>query len=165
MFMNANHSIIAIIKLFNQNGDRLAYRLNDNGDEKLDHGSTEDYYATYHTDSGTQKPEYILVQASGPDAICLSAVIVTHPKSGKVCGGWDANQFDISWSNSGAPVQFKSPDGKVVADRPKCPWIDSPDSSLTSSTATKGFQVHLPDFKLDNSRFKEWEGDTYEMCG
>lgn len=166
----------AIMTLFNQNGDRLAYHLNDSGKQKLGHGATKDYQATYHDGVDTQKPEYILVQASGPDAICLAAVTVTHPQSsdtyaflpgetGKVCGDWNQEMFNISWSNSGQTVQFKSPDGKMEAARPKCLWIDSPDSGMTSATGIKGFQVHLPDFKLDNSRFKEWEGDTYQMCG
>lgn len=86
-------------------------------------------------------------------------------ETGKVCGDRDSKQFPITWSNSGTSIQFKGPDGRTVSERPKCLWIDSPDSKLQTSTPTKGFQVHLPDFKLDNSRWKEWEDDTYHMCG
>jgi hypothetical protein len=149
--------------------------LNDGGKDTIGHGSMKELHATYHNAGETQKPEYIIVQSSGIDAICIAAVTVTHPASSdtyaflpgevcKTCGDWDPDN-DYSWSNSAAVVQFKGPDGSTAEARPKCMWLDSPDSNKAVATQWKGFQVHLPDFKMDNSKFKAWEGDPYHMCG
>jgi hypothetical protein len=165
----------AIVTLFNVNGNRLAYKLNDGGKDTIGHGSMKELHATYHIQGDNQKPEYIIVQSSGIDAICIAAVTVTHPTSsdtyaflpgevGKVCGDWDPDN-DYAWSNSGAVVQFKGPEGNTAEARPKCMWIDSADNKNVAATSWKGFQVHLPDFKMDNSKFKTWEGDPYHMCG
>jgi hypothetical protein len=165
----------AIVTLFNVNGNRLAYHLNDGGKDTIGQGSMKELHATYHHDGDNQKPEYIIVQSSGVDAICIAAVTVTHPTSsdtyaflpgevGKVCSDWDP-AADYSWSNSGAVVQFRGPEGNTAEARPKCMWIDSPDKDKKSTTSWKGFQVHLPDFKMDNSKFKSWEGNPFHMCG
>jgi hypothetical protein len=165
----------ATVTLFNVNGNRLAYHLNDGGKDTIGQGSMKELHATYHHDGDNQKPEYIIVQSSGVDAICIAAVTVTHPTSsdtyaflpgevGKVCSDWDP-AADYSWSNSGAVVQFKGPEGNTAEARPKCMWIDSPDKDKKSATSWKGFQVHLPDFKMDNSKFKSWEGNPFHMCG
>jgi hypothetical protein len=130
--------------------------------------------AEYLEEGNNEKPEYITVTASGFDAICIAAVTVTHPTSsdtyaflpgevGKVCTDW-APDAPYPWSYSAASVQFKDPAGKTGMARPKCLWIDSPDEDNEVSTPWKGFQVHLPDFKLDNSTFKKWEEDPYQMC-
>jgi hypothetical protein len=45
-----------------------------------------------------------------------------------------------------------------------CLVLPHPTNKIVA-TSWKGFQVHLPDFKLDNSKFKVWEGDPYHICG
>lgn len=157
------------------NGDRLAYHLNDGGKDTISQGTTKEVQALYHNEGDNQTPEYILVQASGHDAICIAAITVTHPASSdtfaflpgevaQVCSDWDNNQ-DYAWSNSEVAIQFKGKDGTTAAERPKCMWIDSPDGNRDAATPWKGFQVHLHDFKMDNSRFKAWQDDPYHMCG
>jgi hypothetical protein len=156
--------------------DRLAYYRNEDGKDKIGHGSMKEVHATYLKEGDNQKPEYIIVTASGTDALCIAAITVTHPTSsdtyaflpgevGKVCGDLDPTNNDYAWSNSGAVVQFRGPEGNNQEARPKCMWIDTPDSDHAAATPWKGFQVHLPDFKMDNSKFKAWEGDPYHMCG
>jgi hypothetical protein len=168
---------IATVSLFNVNGNRLAYYRNEGGKEQLTQGSTVEVHASYLQKANNEKPEYITVTASGIDAVCLAALIVTHPTSsdtyaflpgevGKVCSDFEDDTGNFyPWGYSAASVQFKGPEGNTAMARPKCLWIDSPDESKQVATPWKGFQVHLPDFKLDNSTFKKWEGEPYQMCG
>ncbi|CAN9087721.1 unnamed protein product [Alternaria alternata] len=45
-------------------------------------------------------------------------------------------------------------------------WADyfKKDDDGEKATHYEGFQVHLPDFKLDNSTFKGWQDDPSHMC-
>jgi hypothetical protein len=162
------------ISLFNANGDRVGHYRNWNCDKVIDQNSPTDLWADYLKKGNTEKAEYITVAAAGTDAICISAVAVTYPTSSDtyaflpgevaaVCNNYKS-EFDYYWSESETTVQFRSESGKTQDGRPKCMWIDQADSDGNKATHYEGFQVHLPDFKLDNSTFKTWQDDPSNMC-
>ncbi|KAF2675824.1 hypothetical protein K458DRAFT_397586 [Lentithecium fluviatile CBS 122367] len=132
------------ISLFNANGDRIAKYTNWNCNSKIDQNVPSDLWADYINGKDLEKAEYITVLASGNDAMM-----------GKM----------FRWSYSSATVQFKGPDGKTQDARPRCLWIDKNerDGNLMA-TDFEGFQVHLPDFKIDNSKFRKWNNQTGQMC-
>ena len=165
------------VVLFNANGDRIAYHRNDGGKERMDHNTPHDIMVDYFKPGSTETPEYITVSASGPDALCITSVTVTPPNTqemwafvpGEIAGECTALGRNWPWFYSDASVQIQSSDGKTKEDvRPRCLWIDrSGDYDGTYQEASvpfEGFQVHLPDFKLDNSKWKEWQGDLHQMC-
>jgi hypothetical protein len=162
------------ISLFNANGDRVGHYRNWNCDKVIDQNSPTDLWADYRKEGNTEKAEYITVAATGTDAICISAVAVTYPTSSDtyaflsgevaaVCNNYKS-EFDYYWSESETTVQFRSESGKTHDGRPKCMWIDQADSDGNKVTHYEGFQVNLPDFKLDNSTFKTWQDDPSNMC-
>jgi hypothetical protein len=161
------------ISLFNANGDRVGHYRNWNCDKVIDQNSPTDLWADYRKEGNTEKAEYITVAATGTDAICISAVAVTYPTSSDtyaflsgevaaVCNNYKS-EFDYYWSESETTVQFRSESGKTHDGRPKCMWIDQADSDGNKVTHYEGFQVNLPDFKLDNSIFKTWQDDPSNM--
>ncbi|KAF2274415.1 uncharacterized protein EI97DRAFT_444160 [Westerdykella ornata] len=169
------------IGLFNANGDRIGYYDNDACDDvdegnHVDQNAPKDLMAKYIKPGSTEKTEYITVSAAGIDAICISAITVTFPSSSDiyaflpgevaaVCREYDPVKHDYQYSDSEATVQFKDPNSqKTQIGRPRCLWIDKSDKDGLSATKWQGFQVHLPDFKLDNSTFKGWEEDPGQMC-
>jgi hypothetical protein len=162
------------VSLFNANGDRVGYSRNWKCKHVIDQNSPTDIWADYIKPGNTEKAEYITVSASGTDAICISAIAVTYPTSsdtyaflpGEVAAVCNTHNPDYkySWSPSASSIQFKSQSGQTQDGRPKCLWIDKPDDDGDSTTHYQGFQVHLPDFKLDNSTFKTWQDDPSHMC-
>lgn len=164
------------IVLFNANGDRIAHHRNKGGKKKMEQDAPHDVLADYFTKGSTQTPEYITITASGPDAICITSVTVTPPNTqemwalvpGEIAAECSGRGKVWPWYYSAGSVQITSQDGKTKEDvRPRCLWIDkSGDYDGTyqeSSVGFEGFQVHLPDFKLDNSKWKEWQGDLGQM--
>jgi hypothetical protein len=162
------------ISLFNANGDRVGHYRNWNCEKVIDQNSPTDLWADYLKKGNTEKAEYITVSASGADAICISAVAVTYPTSSDtyaflpgevaaVCNEYKPD-FNYYWSESETTVQFRSESGKTQDGRPKCLWIDQADSHGNKASHYEGFQIHLPDFKLDNSTFKMWQDDPSNMC-
>ncbi|KAI4945665.1 hypothetical protein J4E91_008008 [Alternaria rosae] len=162
------------VSLFNANGDRVGYSKNKKCKQVISQNSPTDIWADYIKPGETEKAEYITVSASGPDAICISAIAVTYPTSsdtyaflpGEVAAICNTHNPDYkySWSPSATSIQFKSESGQTQDGRPKCLWIDKPDEDGESATHYEGFQVHLPDFKLDNSTFHGWQDDPSHMC-
>lgn len=161
------------MSLFNANGDRVGYSRNWNCKHVIDQNSLTDVWADYFKKGNTEKAEYITVSASGTDAICISAITVTFPASSDtyaflpgevaaVCNNHKP-EYNYYWSESATSVQFRSESGTTKDARPKCLWIDKPDDG-EKATHCEGFQVHLPDFKLDNSTFKGWQEDPSHMC-
>ncbi|KAH7079653.1 hypothetical protein FB567DRAFT_533065 [Paraphoma chrysanthemicola] len=166
------------ISLFNPNGDRIGFYRNvgcnnDKGNH-IKQNSPEDLFTDYIQKDNVEKPEYITVSAAGEDAICISAITVTPPSGemyaflpgemAAVCKEHNPKQ-DWSWSESAATIQFKNPKTGTTADaRPKCLWIDKPKKDGHKMTHYQGFQVHLTDFKYDNSTFKAWDQDPTHMC-
>jgi hypothetical protein len=164
------------VVLFNAAGDRIAHYRNRKS-ENMGHNAPHDIFADYFDDKNTQTPEYITITASGPDAICITSVTVTPPNTqemwaivpGEVASECNKLGKNWSWGYSDASVQITSSDGKTKEDvRPKCLWIDKTgkrDGTLQENNiGYEGFMVHLPDFKLDNSKWKEWQGDLHQMC-
>ncbi|KAF2437197.1 hypothetical protein P171DRAFT_478182 [Karstenula rhodostoma CBS 690.94] len=166
------------IALFDVNGERLGYWRNEGGKELLGKGNTADKQVGYIKEKDNRKPEYITLTASGFEGICITSVVVFHPESsdtfaflpGEIAAQcesvWDEHDGEsLLWSNQVTNIQFQSPAGKKGTARPKCLWIDSPDENGKTTTKWKGLGTHLPDFKLDNSTYKEWERDPFQMCG
>jgi hypothetical protein len=167
------------VSLFNTNGDRVGfYRNICNNDKEGDHinqNNIKDLWADYTTKGNTEKAEYITVSASGIDAICISAITVSFPNAGDtyaflpgevaaVCKDHNP-KYDFHWSESEATIQFADPKtGTSAIARPKCLWIDKADKQGAKATKYQGFQVHLIDFKLDNSTWAAWEKDPTHMC-
>lgn len=81
------------------------------------------------------------------------------------CSEWDTT-MDYPYESCTVPIQYQK-DGQTQDGRPKCMWIDGAEGPGKTGDATpwQGFQVHLPDFKPDGSRFKSWEKNPYHMCG
>ncbi|KAI4627654.1 uncharacterized protein J4E87_004218 [Alternaria ethzedia] len=162
------------VSLFNANGDRVGYSKNKKCKQVISQNSPTDIWADYIKPGETEKAEYITVSASGTDAICISAIAVTYPTSsdtyaflpGEVAAICNTHNPDYkySWSPSATQIQFKSESGQTQDGRPKCLWIDKPDDDGDSATHYEGFQVHLPDFKLDNTTFHGWQEDPSQMC-
>lgn len=164
--------------MFNANGDRVAFYENSGGKNKINQGNVGEIQAEFLDDGNYQKPEYIVVSASGTDAICITAITVTHPMSqdtysflpgemAVACDIWDKN-IDYPHEESNAQIQFQdSKSGQKQEARPHCMWIDggSKEGDSGDTTEWKGFQVHLPDFKPDGSTPKAWKDDPYQMCG
>ncbi|KAF2475233.1 uncharacterized protein BDR25DRAFT_310656 [Lindgomyces ingoldianus] len=96
----------------------------------------KDLWAEYTKGGNTEKAEYITVSASGTNAICITAVVVTHPSSSD------------TYAFLPGEVAIGS-NGNVQEGRLRCLWIDRLDNNGISATHIQGFQVHLPDFKLD----------------
>jgi hypothetical protein len=164
------------VVLFNAAGDRIAYYQNANN-KKMGHNAPTDIYADYFDSENTQTPEYITITASADDAVCITSVTVTPPNTqemwamvpGEVASECNKRGKTWQWAYSDASVQIASSDGKSKEDvRPKCLWIDRTATNGPrtdpNSVGAEGFQIHLPDFKLDNSKWKEWEGDLSQMC-
>jgi hypothetical protein len=164
------------VVLFNAAGDRIAHYRNKN-EENMGHNAPHDIYAEYFDKKNTQTPEYITVTASGPDAICITSITVTPPNTqemwaivpGEVASECNKLGKSWKWAYSDTSVQITRSDGKSKIDvRPKCLWIDRTGNRggtvQENNVGSEGFQVHLPDFKLDNSKWKEWEGDLSQMC-
>lgn len=163
------------ISLFNPNGDRVGYYLNDECKNKIDQNNPKDLMAKYIKKGGTEVAEYLTVAAAGIDAICISAIAVTFPASTEtyaflpgevaaICRDY-SDRHEYHWSESATVIQFRNPDtGSTNDARPKCLWIDKPDNDGVRATRYQGFQVHLPDFKRDNSTYKLWQENPYHMC-
>jgi hypothetical protein len=168
------------VSLFNANGDRVGYYRNigcdtDKEGDHINQNNIKDLWANYVIKGNTEKAEYITVSASGIDAICISAVTVTFPNVGDtyaflpgevaaVCNNHNP-KYDYHWSESEATIQFSNPKTSTSAvARPKCLWIDKPDRNGAKATHYQGFQVHLIDFKLDNSTWSAWQNDPSHMC-
>lgn len=162
------------ISLFNANGDRVGFLRNKGGKNTIKQNQPKDLMIDYIEGGNTEKAEYMTVTAGGNDAICISAIWLTHPASSDsyaflpgevahVCQQHDPEK-NYYTSQSSTSIQFKGPDGNVKEARPRCMWIDKPDNKGRSATHFQGFQVHLPDFKLDNTTFKSWEQDPAQMC-
>ncbi|KAH7397368.1 hypothetical protein BKA66DRAFT_566479 [Pyrenochaeta sp. MPI-SDFR-AT-0127] len=163
------------ISLFNPNGDRVGYYMNKDCKNRIHQNNPRDLMADYIKTGGTEVAEYITVAAAGIDAICISAIAVTFPASSDtyaflpgevaaICRNHN-EKLEYYWSESETSVQFRNPDtGTTQMARPKCLWIDRPDNKGVRATRYQGFQVHLPDFKRDNSTFSLWQQNPYHMC-
>lgn len=169
------------VSLFNANGDRVGYYRNvgcdnDKQGDHIDQNNIKELRADYLKKGNTEKAEYMTVSAAGIDAICISAVTVSFPNAGDtyaflpgevaaICKDHDPKKYDYHWSESEATVQFSNPKTQTsVVARPKCMWLDKPDRQGAKATHYQGFQVHLIDFKLDNSTWAAWEDEPTHMC-
>jgi hypothetical protein len=66
-------------------------------------------------------------------------------------------KHDYHWSESEATIEFANPKtGTSAIARPKCLWIDKADKQGAKAADYQGFQVHIIDFKLDNSTWAAW---------
>ncbi|KAF2689398.1 hypothetical protein K458DRAFT_484129 [Lentithecium fluviatile CBS 122367] len=161
------------VVLFNANGDRIAYHRNEGGNEKMEHNAPHDIFAEYFDQGSTQTPEYISVTASGSDAVCITSVSVTPPNTkemwaflpGEIAAECAGQGKTWPWFYSQASITVKSEDGFTEENvRPRCLWIDRSSEEQAASVPFEGFSAHLPDFKVDNSKWEEWENDLFQMC-
>ncbi|KAK7752004.1 hypothetical protein SLS62_005966 [Diatrype stigma] len=134
------------VRLFNEAGDFLGIEV-DPG--TVESGGFADINVTHAGDS-TQQATYALFSAND-DAICIAYAAITWPGGdtyswigdwGHKCGGsWYYSNYFIS----GNP------------DKPDCLWIDKNNDSPQT-----GFQVHWPEFSIEDSGYTEESDDKDE---
>ena len=101
------------------------------------------------------QPEYVLLDMSGDDAICLTHVVATGNAAQWTWFGDMGAKCDADWYYS----------NKIVGDgtyTPKCVWLDK---NHSKGLRYAGLGLHMPDFSSsEQGRAEEYQNDLDTLC-
>ncbi|KAH3199123.1 hypothetical protein KXV92_009748 [Aspergillus fumigatus] len=109
----------------------------------------------------SRAPAYLSVSSSGNDALCIADIYITPPsKEFWAFFGDVPKECGVAWYRSNLPVQRQNGD----PFKPRCFWIDSPDTGKTTSSFPQGAGIHLTDFTANQGRVQQYQISRDTMC-
>ncbi|KAL9097676.1 MAG: hypothetical protein Q9165_000002 [Trypethelium subeluteriae] len=112
--------------------------------------------------SSNESPTYIVVEAGGNDALCISYIAITDPaKNQQAWIGDIGYQCGARWYYSSAIFGSNN-------NQPRCTWIDGDD---TNDIVEYAISMHITDFKAvgdpqqHQGLVKEYKDNVASMCG
>ncbi|KAH1347382.1 hypothetical protein KXX14_004168 [Aspergillus fumigatus] len=148
------------IALFDESGERIGFKSGARHG-KIGDGKFKDIVVEPINKDNSRAPAYLSVPSSGNDALCIADIYITPPsKEFWAFFGDVPKECGVAWYRSNLPVQRQNGD----PFKPRCFWIDSPDTGKTTSSFPQGAGIHLTDFTANQGRVQQYQISRDTMC-
>ncbi|KAH1300677.1 hypothetical protein KXX17_004974 [Aspergillus fumigatus] len=148
------------IALFDESGERIGFKSGARHG-KIGDGKFKDIVVEPINKDNSRAPAYLSVPSSGNDALCIADIYITPPsKEFWAFFGDVPKECGVAWYRSNLPVQRQNGD----PFKPRCFWIDSPDTGKTTSSFPQGAGIHLTDFTANQGRVQQYQISCDTMC-